>query len=99
MMSSAGVWDSAMSVLLITGADGVRGTRDGHGQTIAERLRSGVGGQVVELGADRAFGGGPEHGVHLGVDSFDDVPRGGGARGDRGSHLLETLLPVVQVEG
>ncbi len=32
--------------------------------------------EVVELGADGEFGGGPEDGVYVGVDAFDDLVRG-----------------------
>lgn len=38
-------------------------------------------GEVGELGVDGEFGGGPEDGVYVGVDGFDDLARGGGAGG------------------
>jgi hypothetical protein len=49
------------------------------------------------LGADGAFGGGPEGGRYVGVDVADDCLGGGVALGQGGADLGQAFLAVVDV--
>ena len=57
--------------------------------------------QVVELGLHAPLGGVPQLFVDVGVDVFDDLPRGGvvAERPQRVAHLVEPLLAVRQIHG
>ena len=55
--------------------------------------------EIVQLGADGLLGGRPDRAVDIGVHPGHHLRRGRVARPERVAHLVQSLVPVLAIEG